>query len=339
MTQNNCKYLVRYVAPKRFRNSPPLTILSLPREIRDAIYDLALVSPSPIIVWKGHVKTECCWNYVSIFLDDQEDARIISRPVDKEATVASLRSLVVSLMFCNKTISYEASLRFYGLNTFAFMGSHNWDPIVSWLAKIGPTHRNSLRSLEIEAYRPDIAWQRPNGERTRHKHYTREEVYPRHPYLHLGTDERFTRAGIVDNINPAAETIFTLLGERTSEQETTVVMRLPHGFPGHRDGFLDPFYYTPEYYWYGMDLPNLIERFRSLHTPRMSVLWKGKYSRKYTEQDGPYIKSIGWDMVLLPAAEDKIFSTEWGPRRHANFILESQGVAEPLLSQPPYVLP
>jgi hypothetical protein len=58
MIRNRCRALIRDVSSDKPRNSPPLTFLSLSREIRDEIYDLALVSTSPIIVWKGEWKID-----------------------------------------------------------------------------------------------------------------------------------------------------------------------------------------------------------------------------------------------------------------------------------------
>jgi hypothetical protein len=58
MIRNRCKLYAGYIAPDKPHNSPQLSFLSLPIEIRDEIYDLAVVSTSNIIVWKGEWKSE-----------------------------------------------------------------------------------------------------------------------------------------------------------------------------------------------------------------------------------------------------------------------------------------
>ncbi|KAH8757173.1 hypothetical protein F5882DRAFT_417990 [Hyaloscypha sp. PMI_1271] len=147
MIRNRCTALIRDAASERPRSSPPLTFLSLSREIRDEIYGLALVSTSLIIVWKVQWKGECHY-----YPEPEGEAwpsngrmkRLSSalhwQEVDQEAILASLRPLAVDIILCNKTVSHEAARMFYTRNTFAFLGQHNWDPIVSWLQSIGPAN-------------------------------------------------------------------------------------------------------------------------------------------------------------------------------------------------------
>jgi hypothetical protein len=228
-------------------------------------------------------------------------------------------------------------------NTFSFMGEHNWDLIVSWLETIGPANRNSLVSMEINAGRPDPVWQRSSGERIRDPGgFTREEIYPRHPYLQLHTTEDRSRYGPVDNINPAVETIFIFLGQKTSEKKVTIIMQLPGVYPGartprHREDI------SPESGWYSMDLPNLIEKFRSLHTHLVEVLWKGKECRKELEDQQAIMESIGWDINVFSATEDELYpnpeshgchpaTDEW---RIAKYVLRRKELTGPLWAQDP----
>ncbi|KAH6677606.1 hypothetical protein B0J14DRAFT_584710 [Halenospora varia] len=345
MVQNHCTDLIRYVARNRLRNSPPLTFLSLPREIRDKIYDLALVSVSPIIAWKGS------WKFELHYFPKPEGQLVPDlsscirwRNIDQEAISASLRPVNVKLILCNKTVSHEAALVFYRKNTFSFLGEHNWDPIVSWLEAIGAENRNSLLLMEIDAYRPDAVWQRSSGERVMEPAgYTREEIYPRHPYLPLPTSENALRYGPVENINPAVETIFILLGRMESEQKLTIVMQLPlYLYPGARTprGEWDS---SPWRGWYSMDLPNLVEKFRSLHTQRVEVLWKGEECRQELEDQQAIIERIGWDINVLPSKHDELHPNpeyhgchpvtgEW---RIAKYILKRKELTGTLWAQEP----
>ncbi|TVY45387.1 hypothetical protein LOCC1_G006355 [Lachnellula occidentalis] len=352
MSVNNCTALIQYVAPKRPRSSPPLTFLSLPREIRDEIYNMALISASPIIVWKA----EWEWD-IQYFppLDGprwpEVSTRIRWRLVDQEAISTSLQSLDMNIILCNKIVGREAAKVFYRKNTFSFLGKHNWDPIVSWLESIGAANRNSLLSLEINACRPDPAWQRSSGERRSLPTETLEELYPRHPYLHLRTDEKPFKYGRVENLNPAMEMIFVLLGQKTSKKKVTIVMQLGCVmYPGGRiaRSYFDT---NPEGSWFSMDLPNLMEKFRSLHTQHVEVLWKGNECRRELEDQQAIMESIGWNVTVLPMEEDELHpypkehgchdaTDEW---RIAKYILRRENLTGPLFAQEPcpynYVVP
>jgi hypothetical protein len=146
------------------------------------------------------------------------------------------KCLLQNLFFCKKTICEEASTAFYNKNMFCFEGDHNWDPIVSWLKMIGSANLNSLRSLQVNGKRPDQVWQNSKGKRLRHPCVaTSEEIYPRHPYLL--TPGNVFRCGEVDNINPAIEDVFILLGQRSSEQKIILCMQLGMHIPSNIESF------------------------------------------------------------------------------------------------------
>jgi hypothetical protein len=154
--------LSRHVPSMRLQSSSPLTFLSLPREIRDEIYEVALVSASPIIVWKGsvHWKHHACTFYDGrgnpcTKLDSEKS--LPKRCVDEKIMAASLQSLVVNIILCNKVVNHEAAMVFYKRNTFSFLGDHNWDSIVSWLRTIDAVNRNYLASMEMDASQNDRA--------------------------------------------------------------------------------------------------------------------------------------------------------------------------------------
>ncbi|TVY41598.1 hypothetical protein LOCC1_G008936 [Lachnellula occidentalis] len=345
MTYNGCTAMIRYVAedsrPPRPRNLPRLGFLSLPREIRDIIYDLALVSTSSIIVWKGKWETE--------FLARLEEgprpyplSQIRWRAIDHDASTASLRSLNLNLLFCNKVIGNEAAMTFYHGNTFAFLGEHNWDPVVDWLGAIGLRNRESIVSLDIDAQRPDAAWQNSKGERVRHPaRFTQEEVYPRHPLLH--TCKGHFKWGSVDNINPALEKIFILLGQRVSEQKVILSMQFFYIYPGA--GLIPgPEDRDPDGRWYSMELPNLVELFRHLHTQQhgsngaVEVLWKGKDYRTALVVERADMESLGWHITVSPVEKDRVtFNPRYDkfPWRLASFVLRREKLTEPLLAQDP----
>ncbi|KAH6664540.1 hypothetical protein B0J14DRAFT_247704 [Halenospora varia] len=346
MAQNNCTALIRYTSPnscfpRRPRNSPPVTFYSLPREIRDTIYSIALVSSSAIIVWKGENKA----SYLPQLPEGphpRPSSRVCWREVNQEATTASLRTLSLSLLFCNKMLSQEAAAVFYNKNTFSFEGDHNWDPIVSWLKTIGVEDRNSLKSLEVDGKRPDQAWQNSRGERLRHPSgCTREEIYPRHPYLNTcGGPFKY---GFVDNINPVLEDIFLLLGQRSSEQRVTIAMQLDHAYPGGGTN-PHPMEQIPESGWYSMELPNLVDKFLDLYTRSsglkdfVEVLWKGSASRRILLAEQGTIKDLGWMMTLSPIEEDEVsfypdsFPVSGGVTK---YVLRRRRIVGALMAQDP----
>jgi len=59
---------------------------------------------------------------------------------------------------------------------------------------------------------------------------TREELYPRHPYLQTGGG--LLKYGFVDNINPGIDDIFALIDQRSSYRELTGFMQIPIWYPG-----------------------------------------------------------------------------------------------------------
>ncbi|TVY13285.1 hypothetical protein LARI1_G009468 [Lachnellula arida] len=348
MTHNCCTALIRYVAedsrPPRPRNQPRLGFLSLPREIRDKIYDIALVSNSSIIVCKGKWQT-----YTLPQLGEGPRPwpwdRIRWRAIDHDASTASLRSLNLKLLFCNKVIAHEAAMIFYHRNTFSFLGDHNWDPIVLWLETVGAENRNSLVSIGIEGKRPDRVWQRPNGERVRHPGaFTTEEIYPRHPLLRTG--EGSFKYGSVDNINPAIENIFVLLGSRVSEKSVTIVMLFACPWPG-AGANPRPDDCSPECGWNSMELPNLIDGFRTLHTQvsglqdSVDVLWKGRNSRWAFQEDRPSMEKLGWQVTELGAEEPDFLLWPWDDRSDTSpngivlYVLRRDKPTGPLLAQDP----
>ena len=122
-------------SPLQPRNSP-VTFMSFSREIRDDIYSLTLVSPSPIIVWKGEYAHEPedpkAWLSYDIYHTDfasflKLHPYVWRQVIDQVATKTSLNSLSPNLLLCNKITSQEVAKAFYTKNTFSFIGDHNWD--------------------------------------------------------------------------------------------------------------------------------------------------------------------------------------------------------------------
>lgn len=119
---------------------PPLSaeqqtsFLTLPREIRDTIYELALVNPSPIVVWSAKLRKSMPWGRPRFVW-------VYSLDYNREAIASSVRNLMPNIILCNRTVALEASSIFYGKNTFSFQGDHDWIPVITWLHAIGGHNR------------------------------------------------------------------------------------------------------------------------------------------------------------------------------------------------------
>ncbi|TVY47373.1 hypothetical protein LCER1_G008344 [Lachnellula cervina] len=138
------------------------------------------------------------------------------------------------------------------------------------------------------------------------------------------------------------EMIFLLLGQNPSNQKPIIVMQLPGIYPGARTPrTLEDI--EPEYGYFSMDLPNLIERFRCLHTPHVEVLWEGTECRRELEDQQAVMESFGWNVTVLPAEEDELHpnpeyhgchdaTDEW---KIAKYSLKRERLTEPLFAQDP----
>ncbi|KAI9713277.1 MAG: hypothetical protein M1820_001264 [Bogoriella megaspora] len=263
------------------------TFLTLPREIRDQIYNLSLTPDEPITVWSGEWKVDAPilgyeqqpWRWMIGERPGEIGCPLKSfRAVEKEATIRSLENIAFNILLSNATVAVESAPIFYQNNTFEFLGEHNWDPIVSWLEAIGRHKRGFLTAIQIEVVRPDRVWQLSDGRRISCL-YTKEEVYPRNRWLR-NINTRPLDVGIVPNINPAIERIFSLLGDRNAPQTTSLTIRVLDGdVPGE---YNDNWGQSPLPPWTSLDLPNLIEKFRVVYTANSSscapldICWTGE---------------------------------------------------------------
>jgi hypothetical protein len=162
--------------------------------------------------------------------------------------------------------------------------------------------------------------------------------------------------GLVDKINPAVEIIFQLLGQRTPMQQLKVVFNICDEYPGQ--GFIiEDGVQCPEDGWHRMDLPNLIEKFRTIYAykpcisdaePSFDVSWKGECrSLIWHKQDETVsrivildhlqnIEEHGWEIVIPPLKEDV---TEWTSHDESAdipiYTLRRKKLDEPLMGYLP----
>jgi hypothetical protein len=182
------------------RYQPRTTFLSLPRELRDQIYEDALVSSHLIFAWYGSYETEP--------IDELQESGLwdIGMSIGyfelhPSWSTESVKHLSMNLLRCgNQQVAFEAAEIFYGKNTFNFLGDHEWHYIVSWLDQIGHRNRSHLSKIEIEVRLPQQVWQQEDGSRINSCMLNKLiPVYPRNPVLLLSGP---CRPGYVQNIHP-----------------------------------------------------------------------------------------------------------------------------------------
>jgi hypothetical protein len=135
---------------------------NLPREVRDEIYTLSLISSSAITVHSS--KLTRTWQTDEGSAESDKNPRLVMRrKLDQSAMRPSVQDLVLGLLRCNCTTTIEACRIFCSKNIFSFVGDHNWTPIISWLEAISKQDRAYLISLEATIRRLSTSWQYSNG--------------------------------------------------------------------------------------------------------------------------------------------------------------------------------
>ncbi|CZR54793.1 uncharacterized protein PAC_04677 [Phialocephala subalpina] len=158
-------------------NTPPpaakLTFLDLPREIRDIIYNLVLISPSPLIAWSGMSLEEFSESLVAFSsLRDWVRREVTPQTFnisEYETNALPVERLGISMSRVSRDVSREAAEVFWSNNSFRFVGDKwIWDTVLEWLIGIGSTNRRYLAHLEFQMQRPQHVWQlsNPLGART-----------------------------------------------------------------------------------------------------------------------------------------------------------------------------
>ena len=152
---------------------------------------------------------------------------------------------------------------------------------------IGKENRFHLRNLEIGMIQPEQVWQYSDGTRTSRESWMFRRVLPcyRHP---REISENITE-GIVDNVDPAIEVCFRILGK--DGPAVTLVISLPTAtVPGVQSWYDEQ---RPDRNRWSMELPDITETFKQDYTGKsrtqccIEVLWKGDYPRMQSR------KSVG----------------------------------------------
>ncbi|KAF2192380.1 hypothetical protein K469DRAFT_716915 [Zopfia rhizophila CBS 207.26] len=292
-----CRIRHRAGEPLGLAIYPAATFMTLPREIREMIYEPLLIDSSPITVYSEPP-------YVP---DDDNQARIYS-PSSK------FPHLTLSLFRVNRTIAIESASLFYHHNTFKFGGRHQptlshmdvhskntdyWDALYSFLYCIGPRNRARLRYIEADISRPlrvtkdtdgtvcslvSGSWMRKVHGRDQHA-----RIYP------SVCDESYPRLAVFDDVSPAIDAVFRILGHHGFKLQLSLIM----------DFGVWPQLYGEEFlFGWSEEVPDHVEAMRKQFTrppngegERVEVLWKGGGEKSRFIWSSERLVQEGWEIV------------------------------------------
>ncbi|KAL8992199.1 MAG: hypothetical protein Q9169_007287 [Polycauliona sp. 2 TL-2023] len=271
--------------------------LRLPTEVRLQIYAFSLISSSSIIVWsaempRGHYpKPTHALNW------------------NRAKMKSSTQDLALGLLRCNTTIGVESAAIFYHHNVFRFEGDHKYYPVITWLNKLNK-NREYLTRLEITVVRPSTAWQMPDGSRHKMSGTETRGLARHHPLFAPPPSGQPYQEGEVDVIDPAFETIISLLAKHedyVDRRKVTLVLDTGHNTipgilleDGHEDASL-----------FSMDLPNLLDMWRRNYfqmpdedenkqgaeaCASLDLIWKAEISPMFFDRSKHLLRGIGWEV-------------------------------------------
>lgn len=278
---------------------PQASFTSLPSELLNQILENCLVADCPIVIWRGIIE-----GIMPETMDpDPEYVEQWLRIVDPHITARSLSDLAIELLSVNRMLSAYASSIFYTKNTFSFVGQHRWHEVVTWLTSIGPRQRGLLANLQLTANVPRRCWQRADGSRVWPRG-TPEDLYPRPPSFAL--HELPCSEGEVENINPAIESVFTLLRDVEGPSRPTTRLELLLGYSILPGLYLSLGISAWNWQSCSLDLPNLIETLRRRDDAKrpINVIWRAQLHRRDFTEHRSSIEQA-WTIVEARHATEK----------------------------------
>lgn len=314
--------------------------MNLPQEVRDEIYTLSLNSSSAIIVHSS--KLTCTWQTDETSAESNKNSRLVMQlKLDQSATRSSVQDLVLGLLRCNRATTVEASKIFYSKNVFSFIGDHDWTPIITWLEAIGEQNRDYLTSLEATIRRLSTSWQYSDGSRALIRNFRNNEFFPRSVHF---TCPKTVPEGEVENINPAIETVFSILGRYRYSLGPKLTLTLLLHFDLIPGIIVLTTNEDVEISYFSMDLPNLMEHWCANYTTGhdsrpVEVLWKAESFREESIGKRNLIEAQGWEILNEEGAERlqiiRNDPREYKPYPTMKFTLRRKELAGPLIPADP----
>lgn len=144
--QINGTFITKMDSPHREINSS-LFLTILPLEIRNLIYEHALISPKPLDLWPHQ-------HYNGTYLDSvraRNERQIIFKIRRQDSLLFIRKELATGLLGTCKQIYDEASGYFWSKNHWRFSGRSGWQGLFRFFKTIGPKARSQIQELDVHA--------------------------------------------------------------------------------------------------------------------------------------------------------------------------------------------
>jgi hypothetical protein len=131
------------------------TFLNLPGEVRTLIYRAALVKDTPIDLWpnkfiEDNTADPTLLNrlFISKHTEDRSSVEWVTVR-DQHDLQYVRKNMATGILATCKQVRMEATMLFWGENSFRFSGDFDWTGLRRFLTTIGPEARSRIRSLEV----------------------------------------------------------------------------------------------------------------------------------------------------------------------------------------------
>lgn len=306
---------------------PRISFLTLPREIRDLVYDYRFNTPLTIVIWcsiqPDHPQRR--WRVRGALQKTEEGKTVVSDAQDQ-----------LRILRCNTVVAREAARTFYSKNKFNFERGWTWDLVVCWLESIGPGNRSFLSKLELDIPSNSHGWQISHYVSSDFARYSTRAALSRNSQL-LGL------MPVNTNIQPVFDKFFKLLSSGDYSDGTsdlTIDMLLEGGLlPQCRLGPNDR---HPRGEHFSMDVPNAIERHRALWASsmgrRLDIRWHGLV---WTPAFSEHRADIEAKWVILSVVEEdrvQTWDSELPSIPFSRFVLRRKDIVEEFIGSLPALL-
>lgn len=121
----------------------------LPSEIRNLIYDYALISAKPLDLWPQQCYDDTDLDLIRTRIP--EDAPQTFKIRRQDSLLFIRKELATGLLGTCKQIYNEASGYFWGKNHWRFSGRSGWQGLLRFFKTIGPKARSRIQKLDVHA--------------------------------------------------------------------------------------------------------------------------------------------------------------------------------------------
>lgn len=277
-----------------------LFLKKLPGEIRNEIYKLVLVSPTPIDLcpvkyaykiegWKKNQELQKRY----LAFQNSDSAKVVHRHNRPTKVAFRLQSgllrvrkhLAVALLATCRQIFYEAASYFWGDNVWRFSGDRHWEVLRRFLLSLGPTAKPRIRKLSVVA----PTWQTKEALPTDARWHIKN-----HPKLHMA---KLYHSNHKRSLRPNLLIVWELLAQGNWLPKLDLIVPAGYELPYLADPF-DTIFYP----WRDRDDFQM-----EFNTKTRFVVESG--GTLYDPQE--ISQENGWDLVALPGSRIIETEDEW----------------------------